>query len=747
PLRAVDWETFASSSMTSDGVARSKDGVPQWNGDPSLFQAYEEESLLWVETQAYHKRHVCVPKLKAELTGPAKRLVLGQDPGWGAHAEGARALMNFLRQKLGRPQLPELSELLMKYFRGTKRKPHESANDYVTRKCEAYVRAQQAMLRVTQDQKGASVPRGDTAVATPTTSGWNNWGDRRRSWDSAASATTAEEQSTATPGDDEVEQGSQAAAPTAETTGQGQDGGSPWTTTWPNRSWYGQYWSDYGYGYDNWYSRDWGQSWNSRTAWASESEATSTPAAMPELIPQFLQGWFLLQDSGLSIQERNLVQTALRGNYELQNVAAELRAQWPDSELQKRDRQPRGHGYLGEVTEEDEDEEAYAAEYDRAELQNQGMTEEGLVIMDEAETSAQAAMAAIQQGRRTLKEARARQSEVRLSRRYYQTGSGGVGGRGGKGGRGRGGSAPSSSGGTSRSDADITCFRCGKKGHRTATCPEKDKAEAHQAEESAPFVCYANQSMEPQAQLVEEIHKFGGTAVVSTRKLELQQQLQTLMSENGQDPDAGPATMVSDYQKMTQEMTRASQRKSGLVTYMKEQLRLNVNENHTMQQLTNQAMNKVYDLAVADATDPVGFGVNGSLSYAEVKQKEPEYCRWVLQTSREGQANPRLHRLAQWLAKTSDDPEPTIQATAWKGRREGYQKTVMKSGASASSARSEGSTAAMQHEMMAAIQALRNEVAELQSDRRGSRPRRVNHKDEDMETHGSFEKVDIMPKK
>ena len=40
-------------SMTSDGVARSKDGVPQWNGDPSLFQAYEEESLLWVETQAY----------------------------------------------------------------------------------------------------------------------------------------------------------------------------------------------------------------------------------------------------------------------------------------------------------------------------------------------------------------------------------------------------------------------------------------------------------------------------------------------------------------------------------------------------------------------------------------------------------------------------------------------------------------------------------------------------------------------
>ena len=256
-----------------------------------------------------------------------------------------------------------------------------------------------------------------------------------------------------------------------------------------------------------------------------------------------------------------------------------------------------------------------------------------------------------------------------------------------------------------------------------------------------------NLSRMNKAQLVEEIHKLGGTAVVATRKLELQQQLQTLMSENGQDPDAAPTTAVSDYQKMTQEMTRASHRKSGLVTYMKEQLRLNVNENHTMQQLTNQAMNKVYDLAVADATDPVGFGVNGSLSYAEVKQKAPEYCRWVLQTSREGQANPRLHRLAQWLAKTSDDPEPAIQTSPWKGRREGYQKTMMKSGTSASSSQSDGTATSMQREMLEAIRALREEVAELQNDRRGSRPRRESRRDEDMETNGSFEKVDVLNKK
>ena len=76
--------------MSSDGSSSQQRRVPQWNGDPALFQAYEEESLLWVETQAYHKRHMCVPKLKAELTGPAKRLVLGQAPGWGVHADGAK---------------------------------------------------------------------------------------------------------------------------------------------------------------------------------------------------------------------------------------------------------------------------------------------------------------------------------------------------------------------------------------------------------------------------------------------------------------------------------------------------------------------------------------------------------------------------------------------------------------------------------------------------------------------------------
>ena len=470
--------------MSSDGVARNKDGVPQWNGDPALFQLYEEESLLWVETQAYHKRHMCVPKLKAELSGPAKRLVLGQAPGWGVHPEGVRELMGFLRQRLGKPLLSELSELLIKYFRGTKRKPQESVNDYVTRKCEAYVRAQQSLQRVMKDRQ-LETTSSTTASTSPSLTAWNPWGPthgRRSSWDSNASERGAEVMEA---GDEDREAPSRAAAPTADTADERTQPEREWRDTWGQSS---QYWSWDAYGYNYGGGWSWNPTWDRGQAWAASTTRMDDRTPTVDLIPSFLQGWFLLQDSGLNIQERNTVQTALRGNYELQRVAAELRSQWPESEILKRDRNPRGSSYLGEAMEED-DPEAHEADYDAEDLRDNGMTEEGLVLMDEQETVAQEAMAALHQAKRTLKEARARQAEVRLSRKYYRTSPGGFTPRGA-----RPGSGSRSAGHSGRNDADMICLGCGKKGHRVAVCPDRQKSssEAHQADESAPFVCYAS---------------------------------------------------------------------------------------------------------------------------------------------------------------------------------------------------------------------------------------------------------------
>ena len=243
-------------------------------------------------------------------------------------------------------------------------------------------------------------------------------------------------------------------------------------------------------------------------------------------------------------------------------------------------------------------------------------------------------------------------------------------------------------------------------------------------------------------ELVEAIRNRGGSADMTTRRLELQQQLQQMLNEEAgvEVGGTGSARAETDYQRYTNEMNRASGRKKDLVEFMEKRLGLRATENATMTQLTNQAMAKIYDLSVAHETDPLGFGKYGSLSYMEVLREHPEYCKWVQETSQEGEANPRLHRLAQWLSRTNTSrttPTTATSAPSWKSAKAkvGYQKTEMSSGRThetTSSATGSSTSPAVMQEMMAAIQALRSEVAELQSEKRGSRPRRENHPDYEM---------------
>ena len=104
--------------------------------------------LQWEQAAPYHKRYLCGPKLLGELSGAAKKHVVGKRPDWVSFAGGVEHLMNHLRERLGRPQIPELSDYLNKYFRQSRRRRFETMNDYITRKCELYSRARQALMRV-----------------------------------------------------------------------------------------------------------------------------------------------------------------------------------------------------------------------------------------------------------------------------------------------------------------------------------------------------------------------------------------------------------------------------------------------------------------------------------------------------------------------------------------------------------------------------------------------------------------------
>ena len=462
-------------------IAKNKDGVPIWDGTPSSFEEYSEQCMIYEQSTPFQKRYLVGPRLLGELQGAAKRHIAGQPATWLSDNQGVQNLLRHLRACLGKPQIPELTEHLNRYFRQGRRKPQESMNEYISRKCEIYLRACQAMARVAPHHRGitkdnAKEPRASVPEQRDQWTGYGSWPERSRrsSWDSQATDEDGAEAPPPAP--------VQAAAPipnsnqsetTASEAGRSQEPAESWTWTgspwWYTAGWYGYGWNTMNYGYATWWKDD------------ASSQAGSTEAkVLPELLPEFVQGWYLLQDAGLSAGERNMVLTAIQNDFSVQRVAQELRTQFIDIEHRRHEGNSRQAGYWGDIPEDDDEEEAPIEDG----FSVDDLTEEGQVLWAEAETDVQQAWVAVQTARRTLKDARARQSAVKLSRKYYQPGKG------------------YGKGGSSRPREDIQCLKCGRRGHKAQDCRSGggSSTSTTSATQSAPFVCYVEQAMSAQPQ-------------------------------------------------------------------------------------------------------------------------------------------------------------------------------------------------------------------------------------------------------
>ena len=439
------------NGMVTSEVTRSKDGVPQWDGDAASFQDYEEQALQWEQGVPYHKRYLSGPKLVAELSGPARKHVMGKRPQWLSFDGGVSHLLKHLRECLGRPTIPEMTEYLNKYFRNSRRKRFETMNHYITRKTEVYHRARQALARVQKFY-----------AKEETTWSWASWQQEdwyQRDWyqqewhhrdhqerpRSEVNESTEESVSEEREHDEEDR----------------QSNANESSHTWRPSSSYRDYSHRHHHVSDD-------------EPWKLQTE---------ELLPEFLQGWYLLVDAGLDSTEKNMIQTALQEDYSVQRVARELRLQWPDDDLKKRDQQAKQAGFWNEELDAEDDGLENA---DEAWLIDE-LTEEGQVLYSTAEERAQEAYALIQQGRRTLKEARARQHQVKLSRQYYKTSVRRY--------------TPNRGPHQHRQETaqgQMSCLRCGK-AHRTHECPERngtasDSRNLSQIAEEAPFVCFTDES-------------------------------------------------------------------------------------------------------------------------------------------------------------------------------------------------------------------------------------------------------------
>eukprot|EP00439_Symbiodinium_sp_Y106_P023334 s1786_g2.t2 len=395
-----------SSGATSQ--TRTKDGVPIWDGDPGNFTEFVEAARLYEQGTAPHKRAQVAPRIAAELTASAKKFITGQPPDWLSFAGGVERLLDRLRQGLGRPKISEVTEHLSKFFNYSRRKPGESVNDYVARRSEVYLRAQQAMARLgkTGKREGPE-PQSGGADWRSYSGGWS----RRSSMDSGAGDAEAppqeEDQSTAAP-----------------------------STQW---------------------------SWSYESRWSAEPwwERSS---------------WLLLQDAGLDANERGLVMTTTGEDYSVEAVAHAMRTLFTDGDMKKRDSSRRQHGFWGSVEDEGAD-EGMEAPMDDMEAQ-ETLDDESFAMWSEAQGDIQEAMAVIGNARRTLREARAKQHAVKMSRQYYKVG-------------GRPGSSGTASGPRPRDDSQLVCLRCQKKGHRAANCPLPPPSANLANEETASFICYA----------------------------------------------------------------------------------------------------------------------------------------------------------------------------------------------------------------------------------------------------------------
>lgn len=461
--RQATKETMADRG--SKHVERSKDGVPQWDGDAATFQEYAELAGHWQESIPYHKRYLCGPRLQAELSGTARRFVQSKRPGWISHSNGVEVLLDHLRQHLGQPHLSEMAEYLAKYFKNSRRRRHESMNDYITRKAELYSRACQTLNRVQKRYEpkshggsGRVVTSTASAQPAPPTLSGPIYPDGLQDGDE-----DSDEQEAAT-GDVE----NQSEGQPSSDRGWRDD---PWSryqdNTWWNSQggWWHHGWSDHA-------SQSWQGTTQDRTSWEQPEL---------ELLPSFVQGWLLLQDAGLEAMERNNILAAIKGNFELGRVAQELRNQWVDDDLKRRDQSGRGSAWATwDDPDEIENEDEQAPDWSF--LAASGLSEEGLALMQDAESEAQSAMAAIEKGRRTLKDARTRQHYVKMSRQYYGNG------------RGSWSKPPGGRRDGPTSTSTSTCLRCGG-GHRTDACPKKSNNSGTAAmasiQEEAPCVCFA----------------------------------------------------------------------------------------------------------------------------------------------------------------------------------------------------------------------------------------------------------------
>ncbi|CAK9048591.1 Uncharacterized protein SCF082_LOCUS27048 [Durusdinium trenchii] len=201
--------------------------------------------------------------------------------------------------------------------------------------------------------------------------------------------------------------------------GETTDGAQQEELQWHRPQWWSNDgWWDQPYSYHYWNDQ---RSWEKGNAHYMTSEniyqadvSDHASVEAEKFLPDFVVAWMLLQRSGLDGSERATIIASLRNHFTTEKVKEALKLNWTEEDLRKRD-QTRGSTLIAEDYEEDD---AFLHEGMPPPAPT-WMTEEEIEEYNYLTQESEEALAAIQGARRTLRDAREKQSMMRKSRQFY----------------------------------------------------------------------------------------------------------------------------------------------------------------------------------------------------------------------------------------------------------------------------------------------------------------------------------------
>lgn len=321
-----------------------------WDGDPASWQDYIRKVRLTFEKTRSRKRKYLGPELVSQLTGRAWTVTQEIDHRMLVQPDGARFLIEFLEQRLGKVPVPDAGTKAEELFVKMRRPAGMSMASWCHKVRETYRGLQRALKRARVEQHGSvqespGTPGSGRSSRLPRTTPTSQRPTPTSPRESPSSRRRSSKQTVDEPEGDKTPPQADDAGPSAE---------APKTPSEKDSR-------DYGYdspaGESEVRRRMRGKGRGSRGREDSDTDTEDILAGikvwddldtgLPEVLPTELVGWLMLRRCSLSSQQRLNIFLSVGNSLKAEDIERGLRGAEEELRLHDREQHPKGGGKKG----------------------------------------------------------------------------------------------------------------------------------------------------------------------------------------------------------------------------------------------------------------------------------------------------------------------------------------------------------------------------------------------------------------